>query len=187
MPQQLAPEIATEQFARDLADCGVTWVVEHEKGLWPDYSQTDAVLAIRSFQPPLHSRKPATKLYNAWIAGVPAILGPEPAFQHEGTPGADYIEAQTLTDVVNSIRSLRENPELRKAMVARGTANADRYRVPSIVDDWRQLLESRLQPLLERWQGLGGLRRRFFLAGRKVNFMTRRLPRRIRPSFNPFI
>jgi hypothetical protein len=48
--------------------------------MWHDYSTDDLVLAVRDLTEKDALVKPASKLVNAWIAGVPALLGPEPAF-----------------------------------------------------------------------------------------------------------
>ena len=57
-----------------------------ERQRWHDYRGVDAIIAVRPSAPnnKAHMQvnmKPATKLYNAWLAGVPAILSPDGAFE----------------------------------------------------------------------------------------------------------
>ena len=54
--------------------------------------------------------KPASKLVNAWHAGVPALLGPEPAYQALRMQ-FDYIEIRSPEDAIREVIRLKENPE----------------------------------------------------------------------------
>ena len=86
---------------------------------WTDYSDVDLVLAVR---PPIgtYTDKPASKLYNAWRAGVPALLGPEPAFRELYTDPLDYVEVSTVEDALAAIDRLRAEPDLYRRMIDRG-------------------------------------------------------------------
>ena len=82
----LDPRFATDDFARALASFGVTFRAqpydrETKRSGWHEYTEVDAVLAVRAIPPTELATKPATKLVNAWAAGVPAFLGVEPAFR----------------------------------------------------------------------------------------------------------
>ena len=94
--------------------------IESEKEKWPDYSSVDGIIAVREFGPQTANRKPATKLYNSWLAGVPAILGAESAFRFEGNPGEDYLEVTSMKEVFQSIESLMTDVNLRMQLVSRG-------------------------------------------------------------------
>ena len=89
---------------------------------WADYSDVDLVLAVR---PPIgtHTDKPASKLYNAWRAGVPALLGPEPAFRELYTDTLDYVEVSTVDEALAAIDRLRAR--------ARSLSTHDRSRSPA--------------------------------------------------------
>ena len=69
------------EFKRELEKLGVTLRInanlEDGTARWHDYSTDDLVLAVRDLTEKDIFVKPASKLVNAWIAGVPALLGPE--------------------------------------------------------------------------------------------------------------
>ena len=57
-----------------------------------DYRTLDAVIAVRPFEPHLYFAKPASKLINAWRAGVPALVGPEFASREIRRTDDDFLE-----------------------------------------------------------------------------------------------
>lgn len=77
----------TGAFQDALRQRGVRFVNRFQ-GEWHDYQHVDAVLAIRDCPPVVLATKPASKLINAWKAGVPALLGPGTGLQ-----GIAYLPA----------------------------------------------------------------------------------------------
>src|SRR6185295_13492466 len=71
-----------------LAEIGVALRLSEQA--WNDYRDVDLVLSGRAESPLMLAFKPATKLYNAWLAGVPALLGDEPAFRALWQSELDY-------------------------------------------------------------------------------------------------
>ncbi|HEY9761058.1 MAG TPA: hypothetical protein V6D07_00965, partial [Trichocoleus sp.] len=111
----LADELASLDWKAALADLGLCWgprLSGHHwsqqvdlPSNWHDYQEVDVIVAVRSFQAREIQRtrnygnKPATKLYNAWLAGVPAILGSESAYRAERQSDLDFLEVNSLDDV----------------------------------------------------------------------------------------
>jgi hypothetical protein len=113
---------------------------------WPDYRDVDVVVSLRSDLSHQYPHKPASKLINAWLAGVPAILGPEVAYQELRESDLDYIEACSLDDVIDGVKRLKEDDGLYDDMVQNGKARAEAFTIESIVDRWAELLFSNGQP-----------------------------------------
>jgi hypothetical protein len=107
---------------------------------WNDYRNLDVVLAVRPDDPKLHPRKPATKLYNAWHAGVPALLGPEIAYRAMRRSELDYIEVRTAAEAQAAIERLIEQPELYRAMVESGLRRGKEITSETLADRWSELL-----------------------------------------------
>lgn len=166
--RNLHPDFRDERWSRFLAERGIAWwcdapeyrgrqraaTVTH----WNDYSEVDLVVAIRPYDRFLHSRKPATKLYNAWLAGVPAMLGPEYAYRELRRSEEDYIEVHTLSEAMRSIDVLLQQPARYMAMIANGQRRAPDFSRAAILHQWAQLLFETLparaaDARVRRWRG----------------------------------
>jgi len=129
--QNIADELLDDTFREQMKSLGLNWQLVHDKAKWPDYSNMDAMLAVRSFGGNTHDNKPAAKLYNAWHAGVPAVLGQESAFRHEGSPGNDYVEVGSPAETVAVLKRLKEDLTFRQDLVA--AANEVQYSLNTIL------------------------------------------------------
>lgn len=141
--EQLAPELRRPEFTEAVARLGLTVRYMYEdakRQSWCDYSEADIVLAVRGFGGDPYNRKPATKLYNAWTAGAPAILGCESAYTALRTSPLDYLEARSPKEVLERMADLR-NPQLYEQMVENGRKRAAEFTVAAITKRWLAFLE----------------------------------------------
>jgi len=148
----LDPEVQSDAFRQELACAGLTLDVRHAQG-WQDYSGCDAVLAIRSRAVPemMLRLKPASKLVSAWQAGVPAVLGVEPAFRVLRTSPLDYLEARDARDALAQLRVLRADPALVRAMRDQGRRRLREVDELSVVQAWEALLCGPVEDAYQRW------------------------------------
>ncbi len=150
------------RLSRGLEWRGVEFEVRERS--WENYRDVDLALAARSELPRMLGSKPATKLYNAWLAGVPALASPEPAYRELRRAAIDFIEVLDADDVLAAVDLLRANPALYLAMVENGRRRAVDFTVGAIRGRWLALLESEVVPcFLQRRRRLGS-RRAWFLA-----------------------
>lgn len=152
----LDPRFATDRFRDELAAMGVDFTAQpydHETSSsgWHDYTEVDAVLAVRAIHATELSTKPASKLVNAWAAGVPALLGDEPAFRELRRDPRDYLEVHSPEDAVAAVRRLRESPELYRDMVERGTDRAADFTNQRVAERWREFLAGPADAAYRRW------------------------------------
>jgi hypothetical protein len=136
---------------------GVEWVVDavefrgpetaENELRWADFRDVDLVLAVRPPNRRGHTDKPAAKLYNAWLAGVPALLGPEPAYRELRVSDLDYLEVGSVAAAVAALDRLRADPQRYRAMVARGRERAAEFTPEAILGRWVELLWRRLPAL----------------------------------------
>lgn len=133
---------------------------------WPDFRTVDIVLAVRPSEKKQRHSKPATKLVNAWLAGVPALLGPELAFQELRRSDLDYLEVATLTEAQDAVLRLLRDPGLYRSMVENGRRRAAEFAPEALVPRWAELLFETIPALAEG----GGARlvRRLPMAARVV-------------------
>jgi hypothetical protein len=151
---------------------------------WHNYREVDAIVAVRDQNQLANSasgmhfedRKPATKLYNAWLAGVPAVVSPESAFRQIRLSRLDYLEARDIPEIVARLIQLKNDPLLRRAMIANGIRRSAAFASDSVTKDWITIIERGIVPEYCRWSQSSLYRRRFFAARHRLlnaGFKTR--------------
>jgi hypothetical protein len=137
-------------WPRFLAEHGIEWVCDGKvyaqgatDGLqlqWNDFRETDLVLAVRPASADLNVRKPATKLCNAWLAGVPAMLGPESAYRSLRRDGLDFLEVGTRAEAEAAVLRLLREPGLYASMRRRARERATECSVERVTAHWLEVL-----------------------------------------------
>jgi hypothetical protein len=136
---------------------------------WNDYGEVDVVVAARSFAyPGQFWRKPPSKLFNAWLAGVPAILGRESAYRAERRSDLDFIDVSSRQEIEDALERLRGDADLRARMVDNGRQRALEVDDGALTRRWRRLLEDEAMGGYEAWTASSGVSRRAWIARRAV-------------------
>ena len=168
-PSNLARELAEGRWQRKLREeLGINFIV-CGADRWHDYSEVDCVAAVRGFGRSAYLHKPATKLYNAWLAGVPFIGGRDSAYAADGEPGRNFLRASTPVELLAHIRRLKEDPALRESLVTEGRIAATRFTAEAILERWKHLLSDAVPRLAERWQRKNATTRRIFFAAQSAS------------------
>lgn len=149
-PGSLAGEMRGPAWEATLRELELAWNPV-EPAQWHDFRRVDVVVAVRSFDRQRYPNKPPTKLYNAWHAGVPAILGRELAYQHERKTDLDYLEAGSPAELTEALRRLKSDPGLRRAMVDNGSLRARESDPAVITGLWRDFFTGVAVPAYEKW------------------------------------
>ncbi len=151
-PSQLAAPLRSRDWEDFLSDCGLNWMpVYPDSDQRSDYGDIDLIVAVRSFDGRSYDYKPATKLHNAWRAGVPSILGPESAYREEGEEGEDYLEACTYDDLRLHIRRLCDQPALREKLRKRGRKRGRHIKPELKAQRWWDLLTGPVTDVYDQW------------------------------------
>ena len=137
---------------------------------WNDYGDTDAVLAVRSFANVSFDKYPSSKLYNSWIAGVPALLGRESAYQAERRNAYDYFEVSSVSDVLHTLERLRDDPALRAAIAHNCAERAADVSEDRTAARWMEFLLTTAVPAYEKWCGRSASSRRAFFRDRRLAY-----------------
>jgi hypothetical protein len=166
----LAPEFRRNEFNDELKKRGIVFEFDDigdntSNNRWDDYSSVDLVLAIRDITIYDAKKKPASKLLNAWFAGVPAILGPEPAYRELRRSALDYIEVRTPDEAIAAIDQLVHDKSLFKAMIENGKTRALDYTSGKLCSMWIELINDRIGPRFDQWKAEG-------LAERKLRYIA---------------
>ena len=147
---------------------------------WNDYRDVDAVIAVRSFDPVRgwltrgFSHKPATKLYNAWLAGAIPILGRESAYRRTGQPGKDYLEVNSFSNLLETLDRLKADTLLRRSLRASGNARSLEYTPSEIIRRWQFFLETVAVPAYTKWLTYTNRQRQqTMLAAQSASYLNR--------------
>jgi len=166
-PDQLADILHNPKWEQFLAKRGLNWIPVHKgSDRQSDYSDIDLIVAIRSFDGRSYDFKPATKLHNAWLAGVPAILGPESAYQAERTHELDYLEASTYEELCHHVDRLNDQSSLRRKLRTRAQKRAKEISPEGKAKSWWELLTGPVADIYDWWTSLSRMRQQFFIAQR---------------------
>ncbi len=135
---------------------------------WHDYSNVDAVIAIRDFSRARQLHKPATKLYNAWLAQVPFIGGNDSAYRSDGRPGVDYLIAQSPEQVLEHLRKLKEDPAFRAHLIQNGFESGKKFNRSATLERWKSLIQETLPGLAFQWQKKSPSQRACYLLAQRA-------------------
>lgn len=131
-------------FRRRLADLGVRF--EARDDCWFDYRDVDLVLAHRQESQTMLAQKPASKLINAWLAGVPALLGHEPGYAALRESELDYLTIAGPEAALAAVQRLQHDPTLYAAMIQNGYLRAVSYTVDASRERWLRFLLDEVVP-----------------------------------------
>ncbi len=138
-------------FHAELARRGIGFHCDERN--WRDYSATDVCIGLR-YEPDVGlATKPYAKLVNAWLAAVPALLGPEPAYRHLRRSELDYVEVASARDVLAALDRLRGEPVLHAAMVENGLRRAREFTRDAVAARWAAFLQNDFLPAWRTWRG----------------------------------
>jgi len=176
MARNLAAPFKTPQFKERLKAIGIQFVVTSDDPTrqfqeWTDYTHADVVLAVRNNTEYDLTVKPALKLINAWLAGCPAILGPEPAYQAIRQSDLDFIEVRTVEDVIEALQRLKNDPALYGAMVENGFRRVKEFTADQVARHWHDILAGAIAQDYQKWRQQSFLQKRL---GRPLTFFIRR-------------
>jgi len=148
--QNLHSDLQSDSYEAWMREHGMTLHLRFDESSWADYSDVDAVLAIRDYESAF-SLKPANKLVNAWRAGVPALLGPESSFSWYRESDLDYFEIRSLDQLKTTLLRLQRDVGLRKRIRENAEKRADTVSFESVTREWSNTIETRIKPIARRW------------------------------------
>ena len=126
-------------FRRRLGALGVD--LRLSESAWNDYHDVDLAIASRAEGASMLELKPATKLTNAWLAGVPALLGDEPAFRGLRLSPLDASPIANADDAVDAVARLQGDPLAYARMVANGHVRAQAFTRDAVRERWLALID----------------------------------------------
>lgn len=119
-------------------------LVQDEKR-WHDYREVDASIALRQIPEIEICTKPASKLTNAWLAGVPSVLGDEPAYAELRRHPYDYLAVASPQDILGALDRLGQKEEYNKFR-EHARRRAQEFTREKTLQKWVVLLEKIVIP-----------------------------------------
>ncbi len=120
-------------------------------GQWQNMREVDVLLGIRSLTRKKYNDKPATKLFNAWLAGIPFIGGYDSAFSQVGRPGENYLRVSSSSELITAVSALRDDSDLYARIVNNGKKAVEAYTAENTARRWLDFLETRVVPAYMKW------------------------------------
>jgi hypothetical protein len=148
---QLAKELKSEKWFQSLKSLECKWLPIFDKNKWNDYRNIDVVVAARSFGKQTYKNKPASKLINCWLAGVPALLTPESAFLAERKTELDFVIIDSLESAINAVKKLKTDPDLYAARIKNGLERSQEFTTEKILENWVTFFNKFAFPAYEEW------------------------------------
>jgi hypothetical protein len=141
-PQNLDPQFTGDGTQRALRERGIELRTARAgaQPVWNDFHDVDALLALRPAAMGVVRNKPAWKLFNAWLAGVPAVLGPESGYRELREGPLEFLEAATPEAAQSALQRLHDEPGLYAAMVANGLRRGSAFTTQATLARWQHLL-----------------------------------------------
>lgn len=177
----LAEQLRSQQWSDFLVDLGIEWRLVGDMSQWGDFSKIDVVLFVRDFTGNPYHNKPATKLYNAWLAKCLPVCTPESAFLQES--GRDDLEAVYVDDfesLKTQIKRLKENPEEFDRRIRAAALKGENYTHQRIVDEWCEIFRSISDNDFPKY-AKAGIRRWLFMRVRDVSVLLLMVMGKLKP------
>lgn len=176
----------TEQWTRSLSALDCQWLPIFNPESWSDYRHIDLIVAVRSFDQQPYPHKPASKLINCWRARVPAILAPESAFRAIQKSDLDFVTINSIEEAIDAVRTLKNNPDLYRAMVENGLVRAQEVTDENITQRWITFFQDCVFPEYDQWISASDVYRRLSFGRRYLQLKANRAIRKIDSLAKPY-
>ncbi|MBM3857822.1 MAG: hypothetical protein FJ390_07695 [Verrucomicrobia bacterium] len=159
--QSIAPELRSQEWhVRLEKELGLQFIYR-DFDCWHDFSDVDCIVAIREFSGKRFCYKPAHKLHNAWLAGVPFIGGNDSAYVGDGHLGEDYLMANSAEEVFEHLKKLKDDVVFRTQLVERGRQSGAAFTREAILESWKRLVLETLPIRAQKWYQASAAKRFF--------------------------
>jgi hypothetical protein len=164
-PKNLDKAFRTGTFEQAVEEMGMRFTIRSDPDKMADFSDIDVAMAIRKIGQVI-SNKPPTKLINAWRGGVPSILGCEIGFREARQNEYDYIEADSVEEVLEALQKLKKDLECRHRMIENAAKRAEPFSAEGQQKTWVSFFKEVVLPSSQAWQKRSRLYKHSFLCVR---------------------
>ena len=151
-PRNVPPQLLAPEFTDALDALGMTLDIDSptlnggSDQHWHDFSTLDLVICTRADGYETIT-KPATKLINAWAAGVIPVARREPAYTEIAVDRRDVVFFDRFEELPGILREMKADDDLRRALwQGVAEAAATQPSVEQLLDRWWKLMTSEERP-----------------------------------------
>lgn len=171
----LAKELKSEDWSAFCRDLSLNFhVPDYDE--WNDYSNVDISIGIRSFdvERPFNN-KPASKMINAWMCGVPFIANKESAYTSECNNLFDAIFITNYQNFKDTIKRLKQEPNRLIAYKQRAQELKEKYTESFFFSHWESIIQNEVIARFNDWEKESYISKYTFHIKRLLYFRVRQL------------
>lgn len=149
-PENVPPDMRAESWTAELASRGISWWLDAPRRTdgsdqrWHDFSDVDAIVCMRNPAKRRDiTRKPATRLINAWRAGCIPLADREAGYQELASDEHDVFYVDGVASCLDVLDRLNGNRRLLERVEARIMRRRADFAPEDVLTRWQvALLES---------------------------------------------
>ncbi|WP_152206350.1 hypothetical protein [Marinobacter changyiensis] len=178
----LTPELRSDDWRYFLSDLDIEWRVVDKMQEWDNFENTDAVLFCRDFRGTHYYNKPATKLYNTWLAQCLPFCTRESAFLDECAKDdpEEAVFINSYEHLKEQVRYLKNNPTRFAQRLDAAKAKAADYTNDQIANEWQAIFDQLRQEDYPKFTN-GAVNRWLFLRTRDLSALFLKILGKLTP------
>lgn len=136
-PENMDPFFLSPKWTQYVSRNGLSWTCKFLPEQWNDYSDVDVAIAVRRSA---SSKKPPTKLINAWNAGVIPITTADKSICEIGSDGANCLmcKGEQSPDVIDGLIA---NKHKLDELFSSSKATGEKYNFEFVRSQWLAAIE----------------------------------------------
>jgi hypothetical protein len=171
--KNLPKELRTPEWLKQCEELEVNFKVINEAEKWPDFSEVDLILSMRSFGKRSYYNKPFLKITNAILAGIPVIATPESSHMYlKNHKKVDFQIVNNTKELVASIQRMKENPLLEFRKVESNKELIKDFDFNGVFRYYEELFKE-CEDALAKWSKAGPISRFLYIKCRQFRFGMR--------------
>lgn len=172
--ENLHPALKSSKWKKFVDENNLKWSIKDDAESWKNYRNVDATISIRDFSGNPYHWKPATKLYNSWIAGVIPICGAESAYSYESNSDEDCLITHSYEQLCTTVIKLKNCEDFRIKCFNASRMRSHDITVERVTNEWVELIGGTLTNEYERWCALGKTKRLIFVMRRLFGYTIKK-------------
>lgn len=157
----LCEEIKTDEFQNFLESLNLKLLLKGEPCSWSDFSDTDLVLTMRSWNRKPYYSKPYLKISNALLANVPVVGGGDSSSKYFNKRFVDIPLVQNVEELKQLLLQIKNKTYDPFFQVDKFEKISDTFNEAGVVNTWILMLE-KIEIDFTKWKNSPGYKKKLF-------------------------